>query len=218
MSMCQPMAPAAWTMSACCHANASAPYCLCYCFSLLPPAFVCYAQKPFMPLGTLRQQLLFPAGWKQQRPESHINAASSDKDADSCTIVVADSNNTDLRLQELLQSVQLGHLLYRFKAGLDAEVDWPSILSLGEQQRVAMVRLLYHKPDLAFLVSRRGINAITGFQGRSFSLERRLVKGHLAMCSSHDIRLRGQRCMAPPHWNLLHITWCSWASIPTRVT
>lgn len=35
--------------------------------------------------------------------------------------------------------------------GLDMEVDWSHVLSLGEQQRVAFLRLLLHRPLLAFL-------------------------------------------------------------------
>ena len=35
--------------------------------------------------------------------------------------------------------------------GLAAEVEWAHMLSLGEQQRVAMARLLLHRPSLAFL-------------------------------------------------------------------
>jgi len=62
-----------------------------------------------------------------------------------------DISSTDQELQQLLCEVRLGHLLQRFPSGLDTEVDWASVLSLGEQQRVALVRLLYHKPLLAFL-------------------------------------------------------------------
>jgi ABC-type uncharacterized transport system fused permease/ATPase subunit len=60
-------------------------------------------------------------------------------------------SSTDVQLQQLLQSVRLGHLLTRFESGLDTELDWAAVLSLGEQQRVALVRLLYHQPQLAFL-------------------------------------------------------------------
>jgi len=35
--------------------------------------------------------------------------------------------------------------------GLGAEADWAHMLSLGEQQRVAWLRLLLHAPALAFL-------------------------------------------------------------------
>jgi ABC-type uncharacterized transport system fused permease/ATPase subunit len=62
-----------------------------------------------------------------------------------------DVASMDQQLQQLLVAVRLGHLLHRFPAGLDTELDWASVLSLGEQQRVALVRLLVHKPMLAFL-------------------------------------------------------------------
>lgn len=35
--------------------------------------------------------------------------------------------------------------------GLDADADWAHMLSLGEQQRISLARLLYHKPAVAFL-------------------------------------------------------------------
>ena len=35
--------------------------------------------------------------------------------------------------------------------GLDAELDWSHVLSGGEQQRVAFLRLLLHRPQVAFL-------------------------------------------------------------------
>lgn len=35
--------------------------------------------------------------------------------------------------------------------GLDAELEWSHVLSLGEQQRLAFLRLLLHEPSLAFL-------------------------------------------------------------------
>lgn len=35
--------------------------------------------------------------------------------------------------------------------GLGAELDWAHTLSLGEQQRIAFLRLLLHQPAVAFL-------------------------------------------------------------------
>lgn len=35
--------------------------------------------------------------------------------------------------------------------GLDAELEWSHVLSLGEQQRLAFLRLLLHEPSMAFL-------------------------------------------------------------------
>merc|ERR1719498_1284710 len=49
-------------------------------------------------------------------------------------------------LRKLLEVVDLSYLLER-----KGEVDWERALSLGEQQRLAMVRLLFHSPTFAIL-------------------------------------------------------------------
>ncbi|EIE26584.1 ATP-binding cassette transporter [Coccomyxa subellipsoidea C-169] len=86
-------------------------------------------QKPYMPLGPLRSQLLFPsAQWISNR----------------------DGPVPDTELLSLLERVHLAALVDRV-GGLDAEVEWSHQLSLGEQQRVAFLRLLLHCPQLAFL-------------------------------------------------------------------
>lgn len=47
--------------------------------------------------------------------------------------------------------------------GLDAELDWSHVLSSGEQQRVAFLRLLLHNPNLAFLdEATSAVDATTG--------------------------------------------------------
>ena len=49
----------------------------------------------------------------------------------------------DGQLAKVLQRVQLGHILQRQaddRASLDQTEDWASILSLGEQQRLAFAR------------------------------------------------------------------------------
>lgn len=53
-------------------------------------------------------------------------------------------------LIEALQLVRLGDILSRFN-GLDAIHEWSSVLSLGEQQRLAFARLLLSKPKLILL-------------------------------------------------------------------
>ncbi|KAG8053837.1 hypothetical protein GUJ93_ZPchr0001g31652 [Zizania palustris] len=50
---------------------------------------------------------------------------------------------------DLLKNVDLEYLLERYP--LDMEVNWGDELSLGEQQRLGMARLFYHKPKFAIL-------------------------------------------------------------------
>ena len=80
-------------------------------------------QKPYMILGTLRQQLLYPH---------------------------TDSRVSDERLYQVLQQVNLADLPDKV-GGLDVELSWSDILSLGEQQRLAFARLLLTQPDYAIL-------------------------------------------------------------------
>jgi ABC-type uncharacterized transport system fused permease/ATPase subunit len=57
---------------------------------------------------------------------------------------------TDADLMVLLEDVRLGKLVKR-EGGWAAENDWNDVFSGGEKQRVAMARLLYHKPKYAIL-------------------------------------------------------------------
>ncbi|MEH2331124.1 ABC transporter ATP-binding protein/permease [Nostoc sp.] len=80
-------------------------------------------QRPYIILGTLRQQLLYP----------HTDRKMSDRE-----------------LEHILQQVNLQHLLTRVD-GFDTEVPWENILSLGEQQRLAFARLLITHPSFTIL-------------------------------------------------------------------
>lgn len=55
-----------------------------------------------------------------------------------------DAGPTDDQLRGLLRAVDLDHLLTR-EGGLDASVVWQDQLSVGEQQRIGFIRMLYHK-------------------------------------------------------------------------
>lgn len=50
----------------------------------------------------------------------------------------------------VLEDVRLGYILSRFNS-LDSTYEWSSVLSLGEQQRLAFARLLLSKPNLVLL-------------------------------------------------------------------
>ncbi|KAH7286512.1 hypothetical protein KP509_32G010600 [Ceratopteris richardii] len=109
-------------------------------------------QRPYMVLGTLRQQLLYPT-WSGTIKEE---ATSNGKGVWDLPVqsgrsnFVAENTPSDDRLEQVLLEVNLGNLLERCE-GLDSQVEWSSILSLGEQQRLAFARLLLARPRLALL-------------------------------------------------------------------
>jgi len=92
-------------------------------------------QKPYMVLGSLRRQLLYPT-WTEAATEGA-----------PCP--------TDAELEAVLKEVRLEGLLERLRgpkgSPLDAEGQWSAVLSLGEQQRIGFARLLLAKPQLAIL-------------------------------------------------------------------
>jgi vitamin B12/bleomycin/antimicrobial peptide transport system ATP-binding/permease protein len=80
-------------------------------------------QRPYIILGTLREQLLYP----------HTDRKMSDRE-----------------LEEVLQQVNLQNVVTKIR-GFDAELPWENILSLGEQQRLAFARLLVTRPSFTIL-------------------------------------------------------------------
>lgn len=80
-------------------------------------------QRPYMVLGTLRDQLLYP----------HMDASIE-----------------DTYLSQILIQVNLPDL-ERQHGGFNTEQNWAQVLSLGEQQRLIFARLLLNKPRYAIL-------------------------------------------------------------------
>ena len=80
-------------------------------------------QRPYMILGSLREQLLYPNAHREIPDEE---------------------------LESVLHQVNLPELLSKV-GGFDAELDWSSVLSIGEQQRLAFARLLLNRPRYALL-------------------------------------------------------------------
>ncbi|MEC9029855.1 MAG: ATP-binding cassette domain-containing protein, partial [Cyanobacteriota bacterium] len=80
-------------------------------------------QKPYMILGSLREQLCYPA---------------------------EEDRFSDDQLKAVLEEVKLDQMIERYP-NLDVKQDWPRILSLGEQQRLAFGRLLLNAPRFVVL-------------------------------------------------------------------
>jgi len=91
---------------------------------ILPQNILFLPQKPYMVIGTLRDQIIYPK-------------------------TVGDIDISDDDLQMCLQKARLGYLLNRFT--FDSQEIWSSVLSSGEQQRLSLARLFYHSPSFAVL-------------------------------------------------------------------
>jgi len=102
-------------------------------------------QRPYMPLGSLRTQLLYPGGLSEEQSGDSSEAVVDVMSTWSSTVP------DDAELLMVLASLGLGELPTRFEDGLDAVSDWARTLSLGEQQRVAAARCLLRKPRLLVL-------------------------------------------------------------------
>ena len=50
-----------------------------------------------------------------------------------------------------MEIVDLKNYVNKYKRGLDEYGNWQQTLASGEKQRLAMARLLYHKPKFAIL-------------------------------------------------------------------
>ena len=119
-------------------------------------------QRPYTAVGTLREQLIYPLTADQEiEPLSYDGMVDLLKNVSNrihidtqlpfilCFIDLLLSTGTCWIVTLLLMQVDLEYLLERYP--LDKEVNWGDELSLGEQQRLGMARLFYHKPKFAIL-------------------------------------------------------------------
>lgn len=129
-------------------------------------------QRPYVVLGTLRDQLLYPTWahpFDDDNDDGHDgsqtgsrgggeNSTNANNHPTPTTAVIDPDLHPQRRplpsddtMREVLRTVQLGPLLERIQGNLDAAADWASVLSLGEQQRVAFARVLLAKPRLVLM-------------------------------------------------------------------
>lgn len=98
-------------------------------------------QRPYMVLGTLRDQILYPT-WAGS--DQIVNGTPSKNNTRR-------SLPTDLDIRQALKTVRLDSVLERIDNDLDYLADWAAELSLGEQQRLAFARILLSMPDLVLM-------------------------------------------------------------------
>jgi ATP-binding cassette subfamily D (ALD) long-chain fatty acid import protein len=85
-------------------------------------------QRPYLSIGTLRDQVIYPDGELEMR----------------------ERGRRDIELKRVLEEARLGHLPDR-EGGWDTRKEWKDVLSGGEKQRMAIARLLYHEPRYAVI-------------------------------------------------------------------
>jgi ATP-binding cassette subfamily D (ALD) long-chain fatty acid import protein len=85
-------------------------------------------QTPYLSVGTLRDQVIYPDGEVEMR----------------------ERGRRDIELKHILEEAHLGYLPDR-EGGFDTRKEWKDVLSGGEKQRMAIARLLYHEPRYAFI-------------------------------------------------------------------
>lgn len=80
-------------------------------------------QRPYIPYGSIREQITYP--------DLH-------------------SKKTDAELEDILSCVELEEFIEE-RGGLEKVEDWNDIFSGGQKQKVALARILYHRPMFAIL-------------------------------------------------------------------
>lgn len=93
-------------------------------------------QRPYTTIGTLREQIVYPL------TVAHARRKFGDAEDPAAAL--------DEALLQLSDVVRLRYLLER-EGGWEATKEWGEVMSLGEQQRLGMARLFFHKPRFGIL-------------------------------------------------------------------
>ena len=116
-------------------------------------------QKPYLTFGSLMAQISYPV--ENGNAVSHsvdgeetvllpmlpVSAATPDHDPQASSPPQPLSETT---ATEMLESVGLDYLVRQFDLVNDQR-DWSQVLSVGEQQRIGIARVLYHRPAVAIM-------------------------------------------------------------------
>ncbi|EGN95442.1 hypothetical protein SERLA73DRAFT_76546 [Serpula lacrymans var. lacrymans S7.3] len=90
--------------------------------------FILIPQRPYLSLGTLRDQIIYPHSRQEME----------------------DRGVTDADLLAILSVVEMDSLVER-EGGWDVAREWRDALSGGDKQKIAWARLFYHQPKYAIL-------------------------------------------------------------------
>ncbi|CAO1614097.1 unnamed protein product [Sympodiomycopsis kandeliae] len=90
--------------------------------------FAYIPQRPYLSLGTLRDQIIYPHTVSEMRARG----------------------KTDEDLLKVMEVVGIDKIVER-EGGWDVQREWRDALSGGDKQRIAMARLFYHQPKYAIL-------------------------------------------------------------------
>lgn len=90
-----------------------------------PSAFTYIPQRPYLSIGTLRDQVIYP----DNKAKMHERGV------------------TDADLLKIMGIVEIAHVVER-EGGWDSQREWRDCLSGGDKQRIVMARLFYHAPKV----------------------------------------------------------------------
>jgi putative ATP-binding cassette transporter len=141
-------------------------------------------QRPYMAIGSLRQQLLYSPLAHEVQP---YDVQPQDVQP-----------HDDEALRQVLRDVQLSHWA---EADLDGVEDWAQHLSVGEQQRLAFARLLLSQPTYAILDEATSALALEQEQDLYTRLSKTSMTyisiGHRSSLTPHH---RQQVTLSPSQW------------------
>jgi len=140
-------------------------------------------QQPYMQVGTLREQLVYP---------------------------FSTTDRGDSELHAVIHRLGLEHVLERVGGDLNASRRWADELSIGEQQRIGIARLLVHRPAFAILDETTAANDTHHerimYQCVLDTCQAFVSVGHRASIESfHTKRLLLHGEAAEGHWQLLDL-------------